>query len=92
MGLPILIEHNKNRGTRMNLRHIPSRIELGFWQVTINLLSESILLQKLIRWFYLEFRPQFATVVRRFERQRLVRWAAAGLGMGLLFGFIAVLL
>lgn len=88
----MLIEQHKNRGTRMNLRQIPSRIELGFWQVTITLLSESILLQRFIRWFYLEFRPQIVAIISRFERQRLVRWAAAGLCMGLLFGFIVVLL
>lgn len=92
MGLPMLFEHNKERGARINLRHIPAKIELGFWHVTINLLTESILLQRLIRWIYLEFRPQATALLSRFERLRLVSWAAAGLLMGLLFGFIVILL
>lgn len=76
----------------MSLRHLSSRIELGFWQIAIGLLSESTSLQRLIRWFYLDFRPGTGEIVSRFERQRVLRWSAVGLGAGLLFGFIVAII
>lgn len=79
-------------GIEMSLRHLPSRIELGFWQITISLLSESTSLQRLIRWFYLDFRPKAGQVLSRFERRRVMRWSAAGLGTGLLLGFLIAIL
>lgn len=78
----------KHDGIEMSLRHLPSRIELGFWQIAISLLSESTSLQRLIRWFYLDFWPKAGQVLNRFERQRVMRWSAAGLGTGLLLGLL----
>jgi len=81
-------EHDKNYGIEMSLRQIPSRIELSFWQITISLLSQSSMLQRLIRWFYLDLMPFSAEFSKRFERRRVYRWAAAGLGMGFMLGFL----
>jgi len=61
---------------------------LGFWQITIRLLSESTSLQRLIRWFYLDLRPKSGQVLSQLERQQVMRWSAAGLGTGLLLGFL----
>ena len=72
----------------MSLRHLPSKIELGFWQITISLLSESTSIQRLVRWFYLDLRPRTLEFLIQLEQKRVIRWSAAGLGMGLLFGFL----
>ena len=72
----------------MSLRHLPSKIELGFWQITISLLSESTSIQRLVRWFYLDLRPRTLEFLIQLEQKRVIRWSAAGLGIGLLFGFL----
>ena len=72
----------------MSLRHLPSKIELGFWQITISLLSESTSIQRLVRWFYLDLRPRTLEFLIQLEQKQVIRWSAAGLGMGLLFGFL----
>jgi len=81
-------ENNNHHGIEMSIRQLPSRIELGFWQIAISLLSESSSLQRLVRWFYLEFRPWSGEIISRLERQRVIRWSAAGLGMGLFLGIL----
>jgi hypothetical protein len=75
----------------MSLKHIYTKIELGFWQITISLLSESTSLQRLIRWFYLVFRPKAGELFSRFQRQQVIRWSAAGLGAGLILGFLVAI-
>ena len=72
----------------MSLRQLTSRIELSFWQIVIGLLSESHSLQRLIRWFYLDFVPARADFFPQFARQRVIRWAAVGLGLGFVVGFL----
>lgn len=72
----------------MILRQLSSRIELSFWQMVISLLSESNLLQRLIRWFYLELLPRSLEFIKQFERRRVYRWSAAGLGMGFIIGLL----
>ena len=88
MGNQAPIENDKPNGFEMSLRQISTRIELSFWQIAISLLSESTFLQRLIRWFYLDFLPFSAEFIKRFERRRVYRWAAAGLGMGFMLGFL----
>jgi hypothetical protein len=72
----------------MSLRQLSTRIELSFWQIVISLLSESQALQRLIRWAYLDLHPTLVTFLQHFEKQRAIRWAAAGLGLGLLTGIL----
>lgn len=72
----------------MSLRQLSTRIELSFWQIVISLLSESRPLQCLVRWIYLDFHPMLVTFLQHFEKQRAIRWAAIGLGLGLLTGFL----
>jgi hypothetical protein len=72
----------------MSLRQLSTRIELSFWQMVITLLSESDLLQRLIRWFYLDLLPRSVKFLKQFELRQVFRWAAAGLGMGFIIGFL----
>lgn len=88
MGERLPIKDKKIHGTRMSLRQLPTKIELGFWQIAISLLSESKSIQRLVRWFYLDLRPKSSQLFNQLERHKVIRWSAAGLGMGLLFGFL----
>ena len=88
MGNQAPIENDKPNGFEMSLRQLSTRIELSFWQIAINLLSQSSMLQRLIRWFYLTLLPFSAEFSKRFERRRVYRWAAAGLGLGFMLGFL----
>ncbi|UCD98701.1 MAG: hypothetical protein JSV42_17415 [Chloroflexota bacterium] len=72
----------------MSLRQLSSRIELSFWQVVINLLSTSDIVQKLIRRFYLDFLPYLAAINKQIDRQLIIRWTAIGLGFGFVLGCI----
>jgi len=72
----------------MSLRQLSTRIEVSFWQIIISLLSDSRLLQSFIRWVYLEFFPTLSAFIQHFNQQRVIRWAAAGLGLGLMPGFL----
>ena len=72
----------------MSLRQLSTRIEVSFWQIIIILLSESRLLQRLVKWVYLEFLPTLITFLQHFNQHRVIRWAAAGLGLGLMTGFL----
>jgi hypothetical protein len=81
-------EFIRKLGSVMSLRQLSSRIELSFWQIVIDLLSESHSLQRLIRWFYLDFVPATANFFHQFDRQRVIRWAAFGIGLGFVVGFL----
>jgi hypothetical protein len=76
----------------MGLRQLPSRIELTFWQIVINLLSQSKLLQRLIRWFYLELMPHSKLFIQQIDLKRFVRWSATGLGLGIITGLVISIL
>ena len=75
----------------MSIRQISSRIQLSFWQMVISLLSESRTSQQLVRWFYLKLFPVAENIFARFERQKVYRWAAAGLGTGFIIGLLITL-
>jgi hypothetical protein len=81
-------EFIRKLGSVMSLRQLSSRIELSFWQIVIDLLSESHSLQRLIRWFYLDFVPATADFFHQFDRQRVIRWSAFGIGLGFVVGFL----
>jgi len=88
MGSQQPIEIIRKLGSVMSLRQLSSRIELSFWQIVIGLLSESHSLQRLIRWFYLDFVPATADFFQYLDRQHVIRWAAVGLGLGFIVGFL----
>ena len=76
----------------MTIRQLSSRLEVNFWQIMIGLLSESQPIRKSIRWLYLGFFPALADFYLQFNRKLLFRWAVAGLGLGLLTGFLISLI
>jgi hypothetical protein len=72
----------------MSIRHLSSRIELNFWQMLISLMSESQPFQRSVRWLYLDFGPAAVDFYQKLDQKRLIRWAVAGLGFGLITGFL----
>ena len=88
MGESLPIKDKIIHGTKMSLRQISTKIVLGFWQIAISLLSESKSIQRFVRWFYLDLRPKTSRLFNQLESHKVLRWSAAGLGMGLLFGFL----
>lgn len=72
----------------MTIRQISSRLEISFWQIFIGLLSESQPIRKSIRWLYLKFIPAVTDLFLQIDRKILLRWAVAGLGSGILAGFL----
>jgi hypothetical protein len=54
-------------------------------------LSESQPIRRSIRWLYLGFIPAVADFFLQIDRKILIRWAVAGLGLGILAGFLIVL-
>jgi hypothetical protein len=84
----LLVEKDQEHRIKMSIRHLSSKIELGFWQIAISLLSDSRPVQQLVCWFYLDVRPKSSQFIKRLERRQLLRWSAAGLGIGLLAGFL----
>lgn len=76
----------------MIFRKIPSRIELTFWQIVINLLSQSLLIQRMFRWIYFVFFPIIKSFPKQIDIKRLFRWSATGLGIGIITGFVISLL
>lgn len=76
----------------MSLRQLSNRIELSFWQIIISLLSDSQKLQQMVRWFYLDCQPYLSTFFQNFDHRKAIRWGAAGLGLGLIAGFIISIL
>lgn len=72
----------------MSIRHLTSRIELNFWQILIGLMSESQPFQQSIRWFYLGFGPAALNFYQKIDQKRLIWWAVAGLGIGVITGVL----
>lgn len=85
------VEKITKLGFIMSLRQLSTRIELSFWQIVIGVLSESQSMQRLIRWLYLDLIPLAAAFIHQFNRRRVIRWAAAGLGLGFLAGLLIAL-
>ena len=78
-------------GNQMSIRQLSSRIELSFWQIVIELLSESPKFQRLVKWSYLGLFPAAANLLNNMSRRRAIQWAAGGLGAGLMIGLIIAL-
>jgi hypothetical protein len=92
MGIHHLKEITRNLLNAMTIRQLTSRLEVNFWQILIGLLSESQPIRKSIRWLCLALFPVLADYYSQINRKLLLRWAAAGLGLGLLTGFLISLI
>jgi hypothetical protein len=75
----------------MSFKQISTRLEISFWQLVIQLLSESYTIQEIIAWVYHRGSPGMARFVHRFDVEKALRWAAYGLALGFLIGFLSAL-
>jgi len=75
----------------MSIKQIPMRLELGFWNLTIHLLSQSALLRSLVPWFYRSVGLRWGAFRGDFDARRALLWAGAGLVLGFVGGFLAAL-
>ncbi|UCD41817.1 MAG: hypothetical protein JSV69_14835 [Chloroflexota bacterium] len=51
-------------------------------------MSESQPFQQSIRWFYLGFGPAALNFYQKIDQKRLIWWAVAGLGIGVITGVL----
>jgi hypothetical protein len=75
----------------MNIKQLPTRIEIGFWNLTIHLLSQSAWVRILVTWSYRNIGIRWDAFSRAFDAQRALFWAGVGLLLGFLGGFLAAL-
>jgi len=68
----------------MNIRQIPARIEVTLWLAAINLMSESLFLQRTLQLLY----RYKLTLERDHNYLRVLVWSAAGLLLGLILGLV----
>jgi hypothetical protein len=84
----------------MTIKTISLRLEISFWRLAINLLSESTFFQNLVTWFY----RSISLPLERLSQMRVslppARWAllrslglpaSAGLALGFLSGLLSSL-
>jgi hypothetical protein len=76
----------------MSLKQFSIRVEVGFWQLVIQLLSESHTLQGIITWIYHRGLPASELLANNLEVERALRWALVGLALGFLTGLLSVLI
>jgi hypothetical protein len=75
----------------MSIKQISSNLELGLWNVLIDLLSDSQLFQDFIRWVYQVLVPGVIKIQDAFNFTAALRWSLAGTGFGILTGFLIAL-
>jgi hypothetical protein len=74
-------------GDLVNVKRIPILIEIHFWNLSVNLLTQSSLAQSVFRWAY----PYMTRVARSSGPQYVALWAGAGLALGFTVGLLAIL-
>lgn len=75
----------------MSLKQFSIRLEISFWQIVIQLLSESHAIQRIIAWACNRGLPGTLRITHRLDSERLLRWAAVGLLLGFLTGLLSTL-
>ena len=76
----------------MTIRQLSTRLEISFWQLVIQLLSESRTVQRMIAWVYHRGSPATARFINSLNAERALQWAAIGLALGFLAGLLAALI
>ena len=76
----------------MSFKQFSIRLEVSFWQLVIQLLSESRPVQALIAWIYYNGLPATTRLIHNFEVERALRWAIVGLVIGFLTGLLTALI
>ena len=75
----------------MNIKQLPNRLELSFWNVTIHLLSQSAWLRSMVPWLYRSIGLRWSAFSRAFELRLALLWAGAGLLLGFVGGVLVAL-
>lgn len=75
----------------IDIRLVCNRLEIGFWHLAIDLLSDSKLLQKLITGTS-SLTLHLAQYLQALDRHRAVRWAAIGLSIGFFTAIVSTML
>ena len=75
----------------MSLKQISTRMEISFWQLVIQLLSESHTIQRIISWIYHRGLPSTTKFIQGLDFDRVLRWAAVGLALGFMTGLLSTL-
>jgi hypothetical protein len=75
----------------IDIKQLPSRLELSFWNLTIHLLSQSAWLRSLVPWIYRRVGLRWSAFSRSFDIRRAFIWACAALAIGFFGGFLATL-
>lgn len=70
----------------MNLKYLPMRLELSFWNFVINLLSQSRGIRSLVAWIFSDHSTRLKSLFRTFQRNRALGWATSSLILILLLG------
>lgn len=70
----------------MNLKYLPVRLELSFWNFVINLLSESRGIRSLVAWIFSDHSSRLKAFIRTFQRNRALGWATSSLILFFLLG------
>lgn len=74
----------------MSLKQFSIRVEVSFWQLVIQLLSESRTVQAIITWIYHRGLPATNLLTNNLEVERALQWAVVGLALGFLAGLLSV--
>jgi hypothetical protein len=76
----------------MSLKQFSIRLEISFWQIVIQLLSESHTVQRVIAWVCNLGIPGTTRFFHCLDSERMLRWAAVGLLIGFLAGLLSTLI
>ena len=76
----------------MSLKQFSIRLEVSFWQLVIQLLTESRTVQAIIAWIYIHGAPAITRLIQSLEVERVLRWAVVGLALGFLTGLLSILI
>lgn len=75
----------------MSFKQLAVRLEISFWQIVIQLLSESEFIQFAVG-YVAELWPRAQHYWQRLDRERLLRWASVGFAGGFLIGLAMILI
>ena len=75
----------------MNIKNISMRLELSFWNLAIDLLSESSAFQNFVTWVYRELTLPVLALSRSFNPKKALLLAAGGWLLGFMAGVLILL-
>jgi len=71
------------------LKRMTIRLQLGFWLLVIDLLSDSSWVQDLVAWSYHDLPAMLGRLHRSLDPGLALRWAGFGLALGFAIGLLS---